>query len=224
MAAPSFVEFPRTMSSLSPSSRQTVLRIMMLCALVAAIAWMFFPRKTNDVAALRIDPPQVIGDFQLTDGDHQPFTRTRLLEKWSLVFFGYTHCPDVCPATMSELAKVYQLLAPQPAGAQALQVIFISVDPARDTPALLKNYVRYFNSQFIAATGTLEQLNALTAPLGVRHRRLTEQGAEYPVEHSADVWLIDPRGRLYARLPAPHYGEDIARQIAALAGRAEENE
>jgi len=191
--------------------------------MVAAFAWAFLPRNTNDATALRIDPPQVIGDFQLTDGDNLPFTRARLLDKWSFVFFGYTHCPDVCPVTLGELAKVYQHLAQRPEGASTLQVVFVSVDPARDTPALIKDYARYFDTNFVAATGTLEQLDALTTPLGVRHRRLTEQGADYRVEHSADVWLIDPRGRLYARLPAPHYGEEITRRFAELTRNVEEH-
>lgn len=211
------------MSSLPPSSRKTLLRITVLCGIVIALAWAFFPRNTDDLTALRIDPPQVLGEFQLTDGDNLPFTRARLLGKWSFVFFGYTHCPDVCPVTMSELAKVYQLLAQRPEGANSVQMLFVSVDPARDTPTLLKDYAHYFNANFIATTGTLEHLDALTGPLGVRHRRMTEQGADYRVEHSADVWLIDPRGRLYARLPAPHYGAEIAKQFAALSGSAEEN-
>lgn len=222
MATLSSLEFSRTMSSLSPSTRKLLLRVAALCVIVAAIAWTMFPRNTDDLAALRIDPPQAMIDFQLTDGDNLPFTRARLLDKWSFVFFGYTHCPDVCPVTLSELAKVYQHLAQRPEGAATVQVVFVSVDPARDTPAQLKEYARYFNANFIATTGTLEQLDVLTGPLGVRHRRLTEQGAEYRVEHSADVWLIDPRGRLYARLPAPHYNEEIAKQFVALVQNAED--
>lgn len=216
------LELPPIMSLRSLKPRQILLRIAMLGVIGATMVWYLNPRDRDDITALRVDPPQVIGDFLLSDGDNLPFNRARLLGKWSFVFFGYSHCPDVCPVTMSELAKVYQLLAQRPEGVNTVQMLLVSVDPARDSPTQLKDYVQYFNSSFIAATGTLEQLDALTTPLGVRHKRLTEQGAEYRVEHSADVWLFDPQGRLYARLPAPHYSEEIAKQFIALRASAED--
>ncbi|MBI3773969.1 MAG: SCO family protein [Gammaproteobacteria bacterium] len=184
----------------------------LLC--VAAAAWWFAPRDEHAGAGERVQPPRALADFQLLDGDNQAFTRAQLQGRWSLVFFGYTHCPDVCPVTMSELAKAYTLLQhAEDAAARKAQVVFISVDPARDNPALLKSFARYFDERFIAATGTLEQLTALTDSIGARHRRLTEQGAEYRVEHSSDVWLIDPQARLYAKFPAPQQAQELARSV-----------
>lgn len=168
------------------------------------------------IANFLIQPPQQLPTFELRDADQQPLARERFVGKWSLVFFGYTHCPDVCPATLAELARVYQLPQMPPEVLQQVQTLFISVDPARDSPALLKNFVRYFNPRFIAATGTVPQLNVLTEALGVHHARLTDQGAEYRVEHSAEVFVFDPQARLYAKFPPPHYADDIAKQLPLM--------
>ena len=186
--------------------------LALLC--IAAAAWWFAPRDEHAGGGTRVQPPRALADFQLLDGDKQPFTRAHLQGHWSLLFFGYTHCPDVCPVTLSELAQALPLLQhAEEATVPGVQVVFISVDPARDTPELLKNFALYFNEHFIGVTGSLEQLTALTDSLGARHRRLTEQGAEYRVEHSADVWLIDPQARLYAKYPAPQHAQELARSV-----------
>ena len=190
------------------------LRYALALACIAAAAWWFAPRDEHAGAGERVQPPRPLADFQLLDGDNQPFSRARLQGTWSLLFFGYTHCPDVCPITLTELAKTAPLLQrSQDAAARSVQVVFISVDPARDNPELLKNFARYFNEKFVAATGSLEQLTALTDSIGARHRRLTEQGADYRVEHSSDVWLIDPQARLYAKFPAPQHAPELARSV-----------
>jgi len=189
-------------------------RYALALAGIAAAAWWFAPRDEHAGAGERVQPPRVLADFQLLDGDNQAFTRTQLQGHWSLLFFGYTHCPDICPITMSELAKSSTLLLrSEDAAARAVQVVFISVDPARDPPELLKNFARYFNERFTAATGSVEQLTTLTDSIGARHRRLTEQGADYRVEHSSDVWLIDPQARLYAKFPAPQHAPELARSV-----------
>ena len=197
------------------------LRYALALSCIAAAAWWFAPRDEHAGAGERVQPPRALADFQLVDGDNQPFTRARLQGHWSLLFFGYTHCPDVCPVTMSELAKLAPLLQhAEDAAARTVQVVFISVDPARDTPELLKNFALYFAEGFVAATGSVEQLTALTDSIGARHRRLTEQGADYRVEHSADVWLIDPQARLYAKFPAPQHAQEIAQSVLnAVHGR-----
>lgn len=203
-----------------PQTRTKPFLTVLLIGCVASLAgWYFAPREAQSMQQFLVQPPRPLAEFQIFDADNQPFTRARLQGQWSLLFFGYTQCPDVCPMTLSELAKVYQLL---PRGSDAPlppQVIFISVDPARDHPALLKDFVRYFHPQFLAATGSVEQLSVLTDTLGAQHRRRTEvelPGAEYRVEHSADVWLIDPQANLYAKFPAPHYAEEIARYLSEI--------
>jgi len=191
-------------------------------ACVAAAAWWFAPRDEHAGAGERVQPPRALADFQLLDGDNQPFTRARLQGKWSLLFFGYTHCPDVCPVTLSELARSAMLLQhAEDAAARAVQVVFISVDPARDGPALIKSFAQYFDARFLAATGSVEQLTALTDSIGARHRRLTEQGADYRVEHSSDVWLIDPQAHLYAKFPAPQHAQELARSVITAVHNSE---
>ena len=200
--------------SLPTARSKKHLRYALALACIAAAAWWFAPRDEHAGGGQRVQPPRALADFQLLDGDKQAFTRAQLQGRWSLLFFGYTHCPDVCPVTMSELAKTMPLLQhAEDAAARAVQVVFISVDPARDTPELLKNFALYFNDHFIAVTGALEQLTALTDSIGARHQRLTGQGAEYRVEHSADVWLIDPQARLYAKFPAPQRAQELARGV-----------
>ena len=199
-----------------PAARTTKhLRFAFALGFIAiAAGWLAARDDEHAAAGVRVQPPRPLADFQLVDGDNQPFTRTRLQGRWSLLFFGYTHCPDVCPITMTELAKLTPLLQhAKDAPARALQIVFISVDPARDTPALLKNFAGYFNEHFIAATGPVDQLTTLTNSLGARHRRLTEQGTDYRVEHSADVWLIDPQARLYAKFPVPQHAQEIAQSV-----------
>ncbi len=200
--------------SLPTARTKKHLRYALALACIAVAAWWFAPRDEHAGGGQRVQPPRALADFQLLDGDKQAFTRTQLQGRWSLLFFGYTHCPDVCPVTLSELTKTLPLLQhAEDAAARTVQVVFISVDPARDTPELLKNFALYFNAQFIAVTGALEQLTALTDSIGARHQRLTGQGPEYRVEHSADVWLIDPQARLYAKFPAPQRAQELARGV-----------
>jgi protein SCO1/2 len=175
---------------------------------IATVAIVYLASDRRD-ASSRSDAGAIAPAFQLVTGDHQPFTRANLEGRWTFLFFGYTHCPDVCPVTLAEMTRVYQLLRQHPDAPQSLQVVFVSVDPARDTPDLLREFVQYFDPAFVAVTGPLEQLGALTAPLGVRHRRLTEQGDDYPVEHGTDVLLLDPHGRLRKKFPLPHRAEEI---------------
>lgn len=210
--------------SLPTARTKKHLRYAFALACIALAAWWFAPRDEHAGGGQRVQPPRALADFQLLDGDKQAFSRTQLQGHWSLLFLGYTHCPDVCPITMSELAKAMPLLqhAQDPA-TRGVQVVFVSVDPARDTPELLKSFALYFNEHFIAVTGPLEQLTALTDSMGAQHRRLTGQGAEYRVEHSSDVWLIDPQARLYAKFPAPQHAQELARGVINAVHSSEES-
>ncbi len=155
-------------------------------------------------------PQRTLGTFTLSDANQQPFTRERFAGHWTFLVFGYTHCPDVCPFTLAELAKVYQLLRQRPDTANAVQIVFVSVDPARDTPDELKSFTQFFDRDIIAATGPIAELDRLTDSLGAYSRRLTDEGADYHVEHSADVWLIDPTLRLQARFGVPIAADRVA--------------
>jgi protein SCO1/2 len=171
-------------------------------------------------ASLMVLPePRVVADFALVDGQGQPFSLENLRGHWSLLFFGFTNCPDVCPSALYDLNLVSeQLEASQGAGSADVQVVFISVDPERDTPEKLSQYVSYFNPGFIGVSGSNEQLAPMTMQMGIAYR-VEEHEAEaerYEVYHSASIMLMDPRGRLHGVFPAPHNAEKMAVELAQV--------
>lgn len=143
-------------------------------------------------------------DFQLTDFDGKPRTLADFKGKVVVVFFGYTHCPDVCPTTMSELAQVKQALGTD---GDKLQVLFISVDPERDTPTVLKAYMQPFDPSFLALyAATPEKLAALAKDFKVFYQKAPRKdSADYSVDHTAASYVYDPQGRLrlFVRYGAP---------------------
>lgn len=155
-------------------------------------------------------------DFQLVDFDGQPRTLADFKGKVVVVFFGYTHCPDVCPTTMSELAQVKQALG---AEGDRLQVLFVSVDPERDTPAVLKAYMQPFDPSFLALYApTPEKLAALAKDFKVFYQKVPRKdSADYSVDHTAASYVYDPQGRLrlFVRYGTPvvELTEDIKRLI-----------
>ena len=157
--------------------------------------------------------------FSLVDEQGERFDNARLEGRWSFVFFGYTHCPDICPATLSTLDAALKAAAEQ-GDADGAQVVFVSVDPRRDNPATLKDYVKYFNPDFTGVTGSERALGKLTGSLGVIHTTLPRPGAgdNYLVDHSASVLLIGPQGRLVALFGAPHRAKVLASDFHKLRG------
>jgi protein SCO1/2 len=172
----------------------------------------------EDLHGLRFSEPRALTPFTLTDHHGVEFGVDRLKGKWSYVFFGYTHCPDVCPTTMSVLNSVAGRLDNSEI---PVQYIFISVDPVRDTPEQLGQFVSYFNGDFIGVTGTDQGLESLTRQLGVAYMRVpAENGTEnYLIDHTASVLLFDPDGRFHANysppLDAAGISEDLPRLVKA---------
>jgi protein SCO1 len=205
------------------------LHIMMLSVAVMAAAlgislgYIVTAQKQPALSSLLLLPePRPVAGFDLVDGAGRPFSAERLQGRWSLLFFGFTHCPDVCPSALYDLDLASRRLAE--AGNEtgvAHQVVFVSVDPERDTPERIAQYVAHFNPEFIGASGAHEQLEALTAQLGVAYRiEAHEAGSErYDVVHSASVILIDPRGRLRGAFPPPLDAQGMARDLANLMAR-----
>jgi protein SCO1 len=137
--------------------------------------------------------PLVGGDFQLTDQDGRPVDQTMLQGKWSLVFFGFTYCPEFCPTTLAELAAVRQRLGDR---AEDLQIVFISVDPERDTPRQLKDYLSSdgFPPGAIGLTGSPEQVAQAAKAYRAYYEKVGE-GEGYTMNHSLTVYLMGPDGR-----------------------------
>lgn len=161
--------------------------------------------------------PKPLAPFRLADQDGREFGLERLRGRWSFLFFGYTFCPDVCPGTLTALSATRALLdRPDGAGADT-QYVFVSVDPARDTPERLREYVRYFHPDFLGVTGQPADLEGLTRQLGVVHFKGPEdpQGG-YLVDHSAAVLVIDPQARLIGVLSPPHAPADMAERFRRI--------
>ena len=153
--------------------------------------------------------------FQLVDQDNQPFTPERLKHKWSMLFFGYTHCPDVCPTTLKALQDFWREL-PKPIRDKT-QVVFVTVDPKRDPPATIKPYVKFFEPSFIGVTGNLGQITAFTRSLGVLYEYVSMgEGKAYGVNHSAQIILIDPQARLRAVFPPPHDPDEMRKNYLKI--------
>ena len=159
-------------------------------------------------------------DFTLTAADNQSLELDDLKGKWSFVFFGYTHCPDVCPMTLGVLGSAFSILKQDPVAYKEIQGVFVSVDPKRDTPELLKEYVSYFGNEFIGVTGSSEQIDAFSRQIGALYAiHDAEEGddpEDYLVTHNSAIFLIDPRGRLYGRFPPPQDAMNIASTFIKL--------
>jgi protein SCO1/2 len=159
--------------------------------------------------------PKHIGTFRTFDQDDREFGIEQLRGHWSFLFFGYTNCPDICPITMSVLNRVQQQLRAE--DGQPVQVIFVSVDPERDTAAQLKQYVRHFGADVIGLGGSRQDVQTLTAQVGVAwHHDRPDGDGWYLVDHSAAVFLTDPQGRLVSIFSAPHLADGIIERFRTI--------
>lgn len=156
--------------------------------------------------------PSVGGPFELVDQNGAPADEAILKGKWSAVFFGFTYCPDVCPTTMQAMALAQDRLGPK---AKDFQVVFITVDPARDTPAQLKTYLSNegFPKGIIGLTGTAEQVDAAAKAYRAYYAKNGE-GPDYLMDHFSGAYLMDPKGRFDRILPYGISPEELARQIS----------
>jgi protein SCO1/2 len=163
--------------------------------------------------------PRPLTGFSLVDQAGRPFGLERLKGQWSLLFFGYTHCPDICPMTLATLKQVRERLAAVPGVAGATRVVFVSVDPDRDTPGQIQAYLAHFGPEFVGVTGEEGQLQAFTRQLGVFYARAAPAvGDGYAVDHTASILLVDAEARLRAILSAPHDARTIAGAVVAIQG------
>jgi len=142
--------------------------------------------------------------YRLTDQHGNSFTEENFKNKISVVFFGFTHCPDICPTTLTDMQAIYKNI--KDAGLQTPQFVFISVDPGRDDIATLKNYIEYFNKDFVAATSDAANILSLTSQLGVAYLVEKHEAGEqsYQVDHSASLFVINQQAQRIGLFSAPH--------------------
>ena len=167
--------------------------------------------------------PVPIFQISLTDHNGQNFRVRQLAKKWTFMFFGYTHCPDVCPMALVDLNAVYHNLLEKgdlifKKYNIATQFILVTVDPARDTVGELKEYIAHFNENFIALTAEPDMIEKLAKPLGVAYMRAPgkDSDGDYYVDHTASFLLIDPLGRLRATFSPPHDAKQIAEDFRKI--------
>ncbi len=175
------------------------------------------PVKT-DVATV-LSPPRRLSPFVLTGDDGKPFTNKNLLGQWTMVFFGFTNCPDLCPTTLSTIKDAYKQFAslkPE----QKPKVLFISVDPEQDTPKIIRQYLNSFNKEFIGATGSSEQLKKLTQEMSVVYMKVMQKNNKkkdhYMIDHSGTILVVDPKGQLYAIFTTPHNPDMLAKDMLRI--------
>ncbi|MEQ9637834.1 MAG: SCO family protein [Devosia marina] len=174
-----------------------VLRIV-LWALVlvagAGAAYLFLSARNAPVDA---GPAVYATPFTLIDQDGNEVTEADFLGKPSAWFYGFTHCPDVCPTTLSEMSALLEALGPD---ADRLQAVFVSVDPERDDVATMKDYVEYFDDRIVGLTGSLEDVSAMAKARYIFFEKVPLDGGDYTMEHSASVHLADAGGSFFGTL------------------------
>lgn len=154
--------------------------------------------------------PRNLAEISLVDQTNTSVDNTVFNGRWSLLFLGYTYCPDICPTTMASLGRVYPELK-KIGSDNAVQVVFVSVDPNRDTPERLASYVEYFNAEFVALTGEHAQLFPFVRSLGLMYAIAeSTDNPNYLVDHSASVVVVDPQGRALGRFKPKYTPGELA--------------
>lgn len=168
----------------------------------------------DEANLLLLPRERAISALQLVDQDGQAFDTRDLRGRWHLLFLGFTACPDVCPTTLSDLRRLLGRL--QPEVRERVQVVLVSVDPARDTPERLKQYLAYYRSGFKGLTGELSELTKLSKALGLPFVPANETGGDYSVSHSGNIALVAPDGSLRGHIRAPLKLDGLADALPEL--------
>lgn len=189
------------------SKRWLIIIFLVVAAGVAQVAWLW-SKAPSATSAPNLPPG---GDFVLQSAAG-PFDTTSLRGKVVLVYFGYTFCPDICPTSLAATSEAFKRLAP--AELAQVRLVFVSVDPERDTPARLKDYTEFFHPNMIGVTGSPEAVAQVAKRYGAAYARQdTGSAAGYVVDHSAWTYVVAPDGRLVARLPHGATVDQIAAEI-----------
>ena len=201
--------------------QKTVLITMAVIALVigAAVNKVLRPAPLDrdllsENGVYLFDEPRQLPEVSLQSASGGDWSTTDLQGQWDLLFFGYTFCPDICPTTMAELRQVTASLPPEQAN--NLRVTMISVDPQRDTPQQLRQYLEFFKAGFHGATGEPEQLGKLAQALSVAYIEPDTSTADYLVDHSGQVVMVDPAGHYVGFLRPPLNPQQLSQWLPRI--------
>lgn len=189
----------------TPAQRRGIrLTILVIVVFVTVVMLLFLnklntPRQLSRAelmvnGAVEFEQPRIFSTFNLVDHTGKDFTPDNLKGHWTLAFFGFASCPDICPTTMIDLKRWYTLLDEEIR--EKTQVLMISVDPERDTPEVLNQYVPYFHQDFIGVTGEPHELLSLSTQLNIAYAKVP-QGDDYTMDHSSNLVLINPKGHYH---------------------------
>jgi protein SCO1/2 len=159
------------------------------------------------------DPPRIGGHFSLTAADGTEVTDRSFPGKWLLLYFGYTFCPDACPTALNTIAEALDELGPL---AERIQPIFITVDPERDTPSVMAQYVEAFHPRLVGLTGSAAQIAAAAKDFHVFYQVRQLGNEEYAIDHSSYIYVIDPDGRVVELVTGDLPGHPVAAELQRL--------
>lgn len=186
------------------------LSIMLLSYACFSVFTQKKPVPTELLGVLK-SKPIALQNFSLIDQNNKPFTLKELQNKKTLLFFGYTSCPDICPATLIVLNQVYKT------SGEEINVVFVSVDPQRDTIDKLSSYMEYFNKDFLGVTGSKKDIDQITTQFNAGYiiEEKTSDG-NYLVSHTSSIFLIDSELNITAAFSPPHYAKTIVSQLKMI--------
>ncbi|WJN59521.1 SCO family protein [Pseudomonas sp. SO81] len=200
--------------------------VVVLAALVALVLGLTVNKVLNskgdgtdkvallDAGIVLLPQSRSLPSLALTDQNGQALQVDQLKDKWSLLFFGYTFCPDICPATLAQLRQLQGML---PAEAKdKLRVVLVTVDPHRDTPEQLKKYLGFFDPAFLGLTGSQEDLQKLAAAVSIPYIPADTSKENYTVDHSGNLVIIGPDGTQRGFIRAPVHNDKLAEQLPSL--------
>jgi len=170
-------------------------------------------RETPRGAAATALASAIGGQFQLIDQNGKPFSDANLKGKWHLIFFGYTHCPDACPTALNEMSLALDRLGIK---RDEVGVVFITVDPERDTPDVLKSYVQSFDAPIVALTGSPEAVAQAAKAYRVFYAKHPRADGDYDMDHSAVIYVMNPEGRFTATFTPDSSADAIVQRLQKL--------
>lgn len=191
------------------------LAIAAFVLLLAAVAWWWISQRAAQPRyGITLDAPAAVADFTLMSTLGHPVSLYDYSDKHVVLYFGYTTCPDICPTTLGDLKQAMARLGDQ---AAQVQVFFVTVDPERDTPERMAGYLQFFDPSFVGLTGSQEEIEAIATRFGIFfEKRSGATAADYLMDHTSTVLVLDPGHRLRLMFPFGLTGEQMANDLRAL--------